>query len=88
VSETPIYDQLRGERINADVPATRTEQQRVTRPERTRLRDETAGVKPMFGRSPEVRAGLAIDQRHAVAVEQAVQAAVEAARRAESSGPW
>ncbi|MBV9140383.1 MAG: hypothetical protein JO115_05620 [Pseudonocardiales bacterium] len=32
MSQTPIYDQLRGERINADVPATGDEPQRASHP--------------------------------------------------------
>src|SRR6185312_14810004 len=37
MSPTPIYDQLRGERINADVPATGTEPQRKDHPGKHRL---------------------------------------------------
>ncbi|MCA1697194.1 MAG: hypothetical protein LC749_22140, partial [Actinobacteria bacterium] len=32
MGQTPIYDQLRGERINADVPATGADPQRVGHP--------------------------------------------------------
>jgi hypothetical protein len=42
VSHTPTYDQLRGERINADVPAGEAEPQPVDRPGRHRLRENTA----------------------------------------------
>ena len=37
VSPTPIYDQLRGERINADVPATGAEPSQVDHPGKHRL---------------------------------------------------
>ncbi len=51
VSPTPIYDQLRGERINADVPATGAGRQRVDRPGKHCL---PAGAPPaaVAGRSP------------------------------------
>jgi len=40
VSQTPTYDQLRGERINADVPAGEADPHPVSRPGRHRIRDD------------------------------------------------
>ncbi|MGH3685170.1 MAG: hypothetical protein ACRDRU_00470 [Pseudonocardiaceae bacterium] len=37
MSQTPIYDQLRGERLNAEIPATESDQQLVGHPEQDRL---------------------------------------------------
>lgn len=39
VGQTPTYDQLRGERINADVPASEPELSPLERPGKHRLRD-------------------------------------------------
>ena len=41
--ETPIYEQLRGERINADVPSSETGPSRVGHPGRHRLVPDTTG---------------------------------------------
>jgi hypothetical protein len=41
--ETPIYEQLRGERINADVPSSETGPSRVDHPGRHRLVPDTTG---------------------------------------------
>jgi hypothetical protein len=41
--QTPIYEQLRGERINADVPSSETGPSRVGRPGRHRRVPETTG---------------------------------------------
>jgi hypothetical protein len=41
VSQTPTYDQLRGERINADVPASEANPQLTDRPGRHRVREDT-----------------------------------------------
>lgn len=43
VSPTPIYEQLRGERINADVPVCNAEPQRVAHPTSHRLWDTESG---------------------------------------------
>lgn len=40
MSQTPTYDQLRGERINADVPAGEADPHPVGRPGRHRIRDD------------------------------------------------
>lgn len=41
VSQTPTYDQLRGERINADVPAGEPDPRSVDRPGKHRRDDDT-----------------------------------------------
>lgn len=43
VSQTPIYDQLRGERIAADVPVTGAEPQQVDHPGKHRFRTGRSG---------------------------------------------
>ena len=48
VWETPIYEQLRGERINADVPPTETALPRVGRPGRHRQLADTTGPVPLY----------------------------------------
>lgn len=53
VSLTPTYDQLRGERINADVPASETDPQPVDRPGRHRIPDGTLAAPAPSGPSPE-----------------------------------
>jgi hypothetical protein len=40
VSQTPTYDQLRGERVNTDVPVSEADPQPVDRPGRHRLQDD------------------------------------------------
>ncbi|MBV9161190.1 MAG: hypothetical protein JO281_06500 [Pseudonocardiales bacterium] len=67
MSETPIYDQLRGERINADVPATRADPQRVGRPGERCLPSGAARVSTAFDRPPGTGAGLAANRPAAVA---------------------
>jgi hypothetical protein len=58
VSLTPIYDQLRGERINADVPATdvgtsdAAESEPMPSPRR-RMTGEAARITPLFSRPPD-----------------------------------
>jgi hypothetical protein len=44
VSHTPTYDQLRGERINADVPASEADPHQVDPPGKHRLRDDAPAV--------------------------------------------
>jgi hypothetical protein len=58
VSHTPTYDQLRGERINADVPASETDPQ-VDQPGRHHLREDPAAVAAVGGSSPGPGADLA-----------------------------
>ncbi|MDQ4093762.1 MAG: hypothetical protein M3143_10285 [Actinomycetota bacterium] len=52
MSQTPIYDQLRGERINADVPATGADPQPVGHPGQHRLSADELGPMAAFARSP------------------------------------
>lgn len=44
VSHTPTYDQLRGERINADVPASEADPHQVDPPGKHRLGDDAPAV--------------------------------------------
>jgi hypothetical protein len=52
VSQTPIYDQLRGERINADVPAVNPEPPRADDPEQHVQPENMVAVDPLFARPP------------------------------------
>lgn len=47
VSQTPAYDQLRGERINADAPASDADPQ-IDHPGKHRLRDDPPGAGAVF----------------------------------------
>ncbi len=62
---TPIYEQLRGERINADVPSSEIGPSRVGRSGRHRRVPETTGSVAVC-RPPQSGADLVVDQ-HAVA---------------------
>ena len=46
VGQTPTYDQLRGERINADVPASETDPYPFERPGRHRLKEDIPDSDP------------------------------------------
>ncbi|MDQ5856067.1 MAG: hypothetical protein M3302_07130 [Actinomycetota bacterium] len=50
MSQTPIYDQLRGERINADVPATGNEPQHADHAGKQRLPTGGPGPAAVFTR--------------------------------------
>src|ERR1700712_3979613 len=53
VTPTPIYDQLRGERINAEVPATRADPHRLDHPDGHRLATTVLTAPAVaFSRSP------------------------------------
>lgn len=52
VSPTPIYSQLRGERINADVPVTEAHPQEVDHPGKHRLPDGGPDPAAVFARPP------------------------------------
>lgn len=69
MSQTPIYDQLRGERINADVPAPGTDPQRVGYTGQHRRTDGAVGTGTVYGRPLESGAELAANQRHPVVVQ-------------------
>jgi len=71
VSQTPIYDQLRGERINADVPVPGTGPQRVGYTGQHRRPDGAAGTGTVLGRPRGAGAELAASQRHPAVVEAA-----------------
>jgi len=73
VSQTPIYDQLRGERINADVPAPGAGPQRVGYTGQHRRLDGAAGTGTVFGRPLGAGAELAANQRHPAVVEAAAR---------------
>ncbi|MDQ3900260.1 MAG: hypothetical protein M3319_07355, partial [Actinomycetota bacterium] len=81
MSETPIYDQLRGERINADVPADGTGRQRVGHHGQHRAPAAVSGP-PVTGRPAASGSDPVANQHYSAAVEQAVQAALSAAQRA------
>jgi hypothetical protein len=49
VSQTPTYDQLRGERINADVRASEADPHPLEHPGRHRLRDDTPTAATVCG---------------------------------------
>jgi hypothetical protein len=49
MGETPIYDQVRGERINADVPASEADPQRADDHGKHRLSPETPVPAAVFG---------------------------------------
>lgn len=82
VSETPIYDQLRGERINADVPDDGADRQRVGQHGHHRAPDVPVSGPAVPGRPAASGSDPPPDQQYSAAVEQAVQAALSAARRA------
>ncbi len=65
MGQVPIYDQLRGERINADVPASETDLQRVERPGKHRLLADAPSAAAVFG-PPGPGADIAANQRHHV----------------------
>ncbi|MDQ4092242.1 MAG: hypothetical protein M3143_02140 [Actinomycetota bacterium] len=51
MSQTPIYDQLRGERINADVPAAGDEPQQAHHAATNRLPPGGPGPAAVFARA-------------------------------------
>ena len=59
VSHTPTYDQLRGERINAGVPASEADPYQVGHPAKHRRRDDAPAAAAVGGFSPEPGADLA-----------------------------
>ncbi|HEX6404744.1 MAG TPA: hypothetical protein VF003_16540 [Pseudonocardiaceae bacterium] len=82
MSDTPIYDQLRGERINADVPADSTDRQRVGHHGHHRAPAAAMGGPAVPGRPAAPGFDPVANQHYSADVEQAVQAALSAARRA------
>ena len=59
VSQTPMYDQLRGECINADVPAGEVDPYPLHHPGKHRLRDDAPGPVEVCPSSPGPEADLA-----------------------------
>ncbi|MDQ2790945.1 MAG: hypothetical protein M3Y73_15015 [Actinomycetota bacterium] len=80
MSQTPIYDQIRGERINADLPAAGSEPPPVDPPDQPRFPVGGAGPA-VFARPPETGADRAADWSWFAAADPAVQAAANATRR-------
>jgi hypothetical protein len=66
VGQTPIYDQLRGERINADVPPSTVESDRLVSSGKHRLGAEASSSTAVEGRP--VRPGPAGVSGHALGV--------------------
>ncbi|MBV8994608.1 MAG: hypothetical protein JO287_13135 [Pseudonocardiales bacterium] len=79
MSDTPIYDQLRGEQINADLPADGIGRPRVGHHGQHRAPDSAPSGS---GRPAASISDPVANQNYSAAVEQAVQAALSAARRA------
>jgi hypothetical protein len=59
MSQTPIYDQLRGERINADVPTPGVDPQQVDHTGQDRLPVDATSAAAVFARRPGPGANLA-----------------------------
>lgn len=55
VRQTPTYDQLRGERINADVPPSEVDPDWLDRPGRHRLREDALAAAAVCGPPPRSR---------------------------------
>jgi len=85
VSQTPIYDQIRGERINVDLPAAGSEPTPVDPPDVDTPDKEgfpVSGAGPaVFVRPLDVAADRAADWSWFAAADPAVQAAANATRR-------
>jgi hypothetical protein len=80
VSDTPIYDQLWGERLNADVPAA--DPQQVGYQGQHRRPAAASRAPAAHGHLAASGSDPVASQSSSAAVEQAVQAALAAARRA------
>ena len=93
VSQTPTYDQLRGERINADVPAGEVDPHPVGRPGRHRVRDGMPAGSAVSdpdpgGDSIEDRSGFAPgDSDRSGKHQLRVEAAAGSVVRRVSAGP-
>lgn len=71
VSQTPIYDQLRGERINADVPASDADPQPARQPGECRYPAGGSDPAAVLA-SPEARADLGASGSWFAVVDPAV----------------
>ncbi|MEO7195775.1 MAG: hypothetical protein ABIZ05_13325 [Pseudonocardiaceae bacterium] len=66
MNPTPIYDQLRGERLNADIPDTGADPHHVTCPRRHDLLASGPYPAPVFARPPGPRTDRAAGQHPTV----------------------
>jgi hypothetical protein len=80
MGQTPIYDQLRGERINADVPATGADPQLVDHPGKHHLLAVAPGSAAVFG-PPGPGTDLNGNRHHLLGTYPAGQPAGEEAGR-------
>jgi hypothetical protein len=90
VREIPIYDQLRGERINADVPASGDDSPRGAHPGKHRLLADASVPAAVFGpRDPgaDRAASQAANQHDPVGVDPADQPPGDGQRVAAGRGP-
>jgi len=85
MGQTPIYDQLRGERINADVPATGADPQLVGRPGEHAVLAVAPVPAAVFGPGPAT--DLDANQHHLVPTYPAGQPAGEGQRAVAVWGP-
>lgn len=86
MDRTPIYDQLRGERINADVPAVEADPQVVGRRGRHHVLVVAPGPTAVFG-PPGPRTGLEGNRHHLLETYSAVQPAGDGGRAVAVWGP-
>lgn len=86
VAQTPIYDQLRDERINADVPATGADPPPVGHPGKHRLLGDGPSASAVTG-PPGPGAALDTDQHDPVGTDPAGQPADDGQRAAAGWGP-
>jgi hypothetical protein len=85
MGHTPIYDQLRGERINADVPATGVDSQLVGHPGEHPLRVVAPVPAVVFGPGPAT--DLDANQHHLMPTYPAGQPAGDGQRAVAVWGP-
>ncbi|MGH3782902.1 MAG: hypothetical protein ACRDRO_20345 [Pseudonocardiaceae bacterium] len=86
MGQTPIYEQLRGERINADVPATGADPQRVDHPGKHHL-PAVAPVPAAVFQPPGPGADLDVNRHHLVRAYPADRPAGDAGRAVAVWGP-
>jgi hypothetical protein len=87
VRPTPLYDQLRGERINADLPASEADPQPGDHPGKHRLTPGRPGPPAeASAQSPRAGADRAADWSRSTAIEPAAQSVVNATSRTQSDG--
>jgi hypothetical protein len=86
MGETPIYDQVRGERINADVPASGVDPQPASYHGKHRLLADTLVPVTVFG-PPGPGAGLGLNQHRRVWTSPAGLPAADEQPAATAWGP-